>query len=92
MCIVHVDVRCKIPQISAPMQTMVDKYAPQISGEQNRDSHELLAFLLDCLHEDLNLVRGKPHVDMTIQTEGREEKVWGSHLHVIYMSFTFTLE
>ena len=51
------------------------KFAPQFSGYQQQDSHELLAFLLDGLHEDLNLVLKKPYVDMTIKTDGREDKV-----------------
>ena len=59
----------------APLQTIVGKFAPQFSGYQQQDSHELLAFLLDGLHEDLNLVLKKPYVDMTIKTEGREDKV-----------------
>lgn len=34
-----------------------------------------MAFLLDGLHEDLNLVREKPYVDMTVKTNNRPEKV-----------------
>ena len=30
---------------------------------------------MDGLHEDLNLVVKKPYVDMSIKTEGREERV-----------------
>ncbi len=33
---------------------VVGKFAPQFSGYQQHDSQELLAFLLDGLHEDLN--------------------------------------
>ena len=46
-------------------------------GYAQHDSQELLAFLLDGLHEDLNLVIEKPYVDMTINTEGRSDKVSG---------------
>ena len=46
-------------------------------GYAQHDSQELLAFLLDGLHEDLNLVKEKPYVDMTVKTEGREDKVKG---------------
>ena len=42
------------------------------------DSQEFLAFLLDGLHEDLNLVREKPYVDMTVATTGRTDQV---HVH-----------
>ena len=43
--------------------------------DAEHDSQKLLAFLLDGLHEDLNLVKEKPYVDMTVKTEGREDKV-----------------
>ena len=33
---------------------VLGKFAPQFSGFSQHDSHELLAFLLDGLHEDLN--------------------------------------
>ena len=61
----------------APRQfkLMIGKHAPQFSGYQQHDSHELLAFLLDGLHEDLNLVKKKPYVDMDMKTEGRQDKV-----------------
>ena len=51
------------------------RYAPQFVGYAQHDSQELLAFLLDGLHEDLNLVKKKPYVDMTVETEGRSDKV-----------------
>ena len=51
------------------------RYAPQFVGYAQHDSQELLAFLLDGLHEDLNLVLEKPYVDMTVETEGRSDKV-----------------
>ncbi|KAJ3557337.1 hypothetical protein NM688_g1526 [Phlebia brevispora] len=39
------------------------KFAPQFSGYQQHDSQELVAFLLDGLHEDLNRVLKKPYVE-----------------------------
>jgi ubiquitin C-terminal hydrolase len=36
---------------------------PQFSGYDQHDTHELLAFLLDGLHEDLNRVKNKPYVE-----------------------------
>ena len=42
----------------------VGRFAPQFSGYQQQDSHELLAFLLDGLHEDLNRVKKKPYVEI----------------------------
>jgi len=43
----------------------VGRFAPQFSGYQQQDSQELLTFLLDGLHEDLNRVKQKPYVEMT---------------------------
>ena len=45
-------------------QVAVGRFAPQFSGYQQQDSHELLAFLLDGLHEDLNRVKKKPYVEI----------------------------
>jgi len=43
----------------------VGKFAPQFSGYQQQDSQELLTFLLDGLHEDLNRIKQKPYIEMT---------------------------
>ncbi|KIK95662.1 hypothetical protein PAXRUDRAFT_11300 [Paxillus rubicundulus Ve08.2h10] len=40
----------------------LQRFAPQFSGYQQHDSQELVAFLLDGLHEDLNRVLKKPYV------------------------------
>ncbi|XP_013412555.1 ubiquitin carboxyl-terminal hydrolase 15 isoform X3 [Lingula anatina] len=42
----------------------VGRFAPQFSGYQQQDSQELMAFLLDGLHEDLNRVKKKPYVEV----------------------------
>lgn len=39
------------------------QFAPQFSGYSQQDSQELLAFLLDGLHEDLNRIKDKPYVE-----------------------------
>lgn len=61
----------------APRQfkNVIGRHAPQFSGYMQHDSHELLAFLLDGLHEDLNLVKKKPYVDMDIKTDGKDDRV-----------------
>ncbi|KAF8141639.1 cysteine proteinase [Boletus edulis] len=41
----------------------LQRFAPQFSGYQQHDSQELMAFLLDGLHEDLNRVLKKPYVE-----------------------------
>lgn len=55
-------------------QTQVGRFAPQFSGYQQQDSHELLAFLLDGLHEDLNRIRKKPYIQLK-DAYGRPDKV-----------------
>lgn len=39
------------------------KFAPQFGGYSQQDSQELLAFLLDGLHEDLNRIKDKPYIE-----------------------------
>lgn len=41
----------------------VARYAPQFSGYSQQDSQEFMSFLLDGLHEDLNLIKQKPYVE-----------------------------
>lgn len=57
-----------------PYQTQVGRFAPQFSGYQQQDSQELLAFLLDGLHEDLNRVKKKPYLALR-DAEGRPDEV-----------------
>ena len=44
-------------------KAQLQRFAPQFSGYQQHDSQELVAFLLDGLHEDLNRVLKKPYVE-----------------------------
>ncbi|XP_043093155.1 ubiquitin carboxyl-terminal hydrolase 15-like isoform X5 [Puntigrus tetrazona] len=67
-----------------PFKTQVGRFAPQFSGYQQQDSHELLAFLLDGLHEDLNRIRKKPYIQLK-DADGRHDKVvaeeaWENHI------------
>jgi ubiquitin C-terminal hydrolase len=39
---------------------VIGEFQPRFSGYAQHDSSELLSFLLDGLHEDLNLVKKKP--------------------------------
>ncbi|CAF1196465.1 unnamed protein product [Adineta steineri] len=41
----------------------VARYAPQFSGYSQQDSQEFMSFLLDGLHEDLNLIKQKPYME-----------------------------
>lgn len=54
------------------MQWTIAKYAPRFNGFQQQDSQELLAFLLDGLHEDLNRVHEKPYVELK-DSDGRPD-------------------
>lgn len=38
-------------------------FAPQFNGYRQHDSQELLAFLLDGIHEDLNRVKNRPYIE-----------------------------
>lgn len=49
------------------------RFAPQFSGYNQHDSQELLAFLLDGLHEDLNRVKQKPYFE-TKDSDGRPDE------------------
>ncbi|XP_004581515.2 ubiquitin carboxyl-terminal hydrolase 4 isoform X2 [Ochotona princeps] len=64
-------------------KTQVGRFAPQFSGYQQQDSQELLAFLLDGLHEDLNRVKKKPYLELR-DANGRPDAVvakeaWENH-------------
>uniref|UniRef100_A0A8C2YMQ1 Ubiquitin carboxyl-terminal hydrolase n=1 Tax=Chinchilla lanigera TaxID=34839 RepID=A0A8C2YMQ1_CHILA len=64
-------------------KTQVGRFAPQFSGYQQQDSQELLAFILDGLHEDLNRVKKKPYL-LPKDANGRPDAVvakeaWENH-------------
>jgi ubiquitin carboxyl-terminal hydrolase 4/11/15 len=55
-------------------QLQVGRFAPQFSGYQQHDSQELLTFLLDGLHEDLNRIKKKPYIELQ-DASGRPDEV-----------------
>jgi ubiquitin carboxyl-terminal hydrolase 4/11/15 len=57
-----------------PFQISVGRFAPQFSGYQQQDAQELMAFLLDGLHEDLNRIKKKPYIELK-EDEGRPDVV-----------------
>lgn len=62
---------------------VIGKYAPQFAGYQQQDSQELISFLLDGLHEDLNRVKDKPSTT-PVEAKGREDAIvakesWETH-------------
>ena len=77
-------------------QWTIGKYAPRFNGFQQHDSQELLSFLLDGLHEDLNRVHDKPYVELK-DSDGRPDEIVAQevsylftsakYLYILYMSY-----
>ncbi|XP_035814389.1 ubiquitin carboxyl-terminal hydrolase 11 [Amphiprion ocellaris] len=64
-------------------KTKVGHFASQFLGYQQHDSQELLSFLLDGLHEDLNRVKNKEYIELR-DANGRPdqevaEEAWRNH-------------
>ncbi|EOA37360.1 hypothetical protein CARUB_v10011117mg, partial [Capsella rubella] len=64
-------------------KTKLARFAPQFSGYNQHDSQEMLAFLLDGLHEDLNRVKIKPYIEAK-ESDGHQddevaEEMWKYH-------------
>ncbi|CAM6081562.1 unnamed protein product [Calypogeia fissa] len=73
----------KQPVAPRAFKTKLARFAPQFSGYNQHDSQELLAFLLDGLHEDLNRVKNKPYVEAK-DANGRPDRevateYWANH-------------
>ncbi|XP_069040333.1 ubiquitin carboxyl-terminal hydrolase 11 [Lepisosteus oculatus] len=69
-----------VPRI---FKTKVSHFASQFVGYQQHDSQELLSFLLDGLHEDLNRVKNKEYIELQ-DADGRPdqevaEEAWRNH-------------
>ncbi|XP_033095827.1 ubiquitin carboxyl-terminal hydrolase 4-like [Anneissia japonica] len=69
---------------SSSRYMQVGRFAPQFSGYQQQDSQELLGFLLDGLHEDLNRIKKKPYIELK-EGDGRPDQevskeAWDNHL------------
>ncbi|KAG7552658.1 Peptidase C19 ubiquitin carboxyl-terminal hydrolase [Arabidopsis thaliana x Arabidopsis arenosa] len=64
-------------------KTKLARFAPQFSGYNQHDSQELLAFLLDGLHEDLNKVKRKPYIELKDSDSRPDDEVaeelWNYH-------------
>eukprot|EP01018_Ginkgo_biloba_P035441 Gb_06866 [translate_table: standard] len=74
----------RTPVAPRPFKGKLARFAPQFSGYNQHDSQELLAFLLDGLHEDLNRVKNKPYIKSK-DADGRpDEEVadeyWANHI------------
>ena len=80
---------CKSPVVKSltMFKRELGKVRPQFSGYLQHDSQELIVFLLDGLHEDLNQVESKPYVE-DVEYDGKAgedesifaKKAWEGHL------------
>ena len=66
------------------LKYVIGQFAPQFSGWGQQDSHELVTFMLDGIHEDLNRCREKPYVE-AILGDGKDNAAtaadaWKRHL------------
>ncbi|KRX05578.1 hypothetical protein PPERSA_12756 [Pseudocohnilembus persalinus] len=66
------------------LKKIIGKLASQFSGYSQQDSYELLSYLLDGIHEDLNRVKQKPYIE-AIESDGTQveeiaEKSWENYL------------
>lgn len=74
----------RTPVAPRHFKSKLGRFAPQFTGYNQHDSQELLAFLLDGLHEDLNRVKHKPYIKSK-DADGRpDEEVadeyWANHI------------
>ena len=56
-------VSCVAPR---DLKHVIGQFAPQFSGWGQQDSHELVTFMLDGIHEDLNRCKEKPYVEAVL--------------------------
>ncbi|XP_078430807.1 ubiquitin-specific protease 8 [Wolffia australiana] len=74
----------RVPVAPKHFKATLARFAPQFSGFNQHDSQELLAFLLDGLHEDLNRVKNKRYVEVKDALDRPDDEVadeyWENHL------------
>ncbi|KAL6593371.1 hypothetical protein ACP70R_049026 [Stipagrostis hirtigluma subsp. patula] len=72
------------PVSPRPFKAKLSRFASQFSGFNQHDSQELLAFLLDGLHEDLNRVKHRPYIRSNDADGRSDEEVadeyWANHI------------
>ncbi|KAG7395625.1 hypothetical protein PHYBOEH_003425 [Phytophthora boehmeriae] len=75
-----------VPSTSpASLKRAISRFAPQFSGFQQHDAQELLAYIIDGLHEDLNRVKHKPYTEVN-ESDGSQDdaavakEAWKRHL------------
>jgi ubiquitin C-terminal hydrolase len=63
------------------LRSAIQELAPLFAGNQQHDAQELLAFVLDGLHEDLNRVTEKPYVERKDSNDRPDAVVAREHWH-----------
>jgi len=63
---------------------VIGEFAPRFMGYQQQDSQELLAFLLDGLHEDLNRIKIKPYTE-NVESNGRDDNIVANETWTTYL-------
>ena len=64
------------------LKRAIELFAPQFSGASQQDSAELITYLLDALHEDLNRVKNPPYVEMPDVDLGRKLSISGAEVSI----------
>jgi len=79
------DLWCQKYKVVVPIdfKKVIGQFAPQFMGFQQQDSQELLSFLLDGVHEDLNRIVDKPYIP-GIEAGDRDlrevaQEAWDNH-------------
>ncbi len=71
--------QAQLPFVSpSEFREAICQFAPQFRGNEQHDSQEFLAFLMDAIHEDLNTARvrgAKPPPALTKAEEEAEERM-----------------
>lgn len=63
---------CFVPR---QFKYVVGSFAPQFSGYMQQDCQELMAFLLDGLHEDFNRITKKPYIEVKTDVDQRPNHI-----------------
>jgi len=73
----------KVPKAPWELKGVISEVCPRFTGYRQHDGQELLASLLDGLHEDVNLIIDKPYFEIK-DSNGREDQIvaqeaWENH-------------
>lgn len=85
LCERKIYIRINSLYLPSVLQWTIGKYSGNFTGFQQHDSQELLAFLLDGLHEDLNRVHNKPYIELK-DSEGRPDTLVAQEVSVHVLS------